>query len=286
MPATSPHVRDVTADSFQADVVDASQQVPVVLDFWSPACGPCVAMGPVLERLIDERQGAVRLAKINVDNEQELAEYFQISAIPAIKVIRNGQIAQQFEGALPESALRQFLDEISPAADPALEQARAAEADSPAAAEALYRQKVAEQPANDDARLGLARTLLALGRPDEVAEVLEPVSAEGEAGLEADRLKAQVYFARAAAAVPDEEALRQRVAAGPGDAQARLDLGVALARRGQYADALAMLLAAAEADPRLAGGKVREVMVQVFYALGSNHPLANEYRSRLSRLLY
>ena len=233
MTASSPAlVRDVTANTFDIDVVEASRDRPVVVDFWSPTCGPCMALGPLLERLIDERQGKVLLAKVNVDEEQELAAYFHISSIPAIKVIFNGQLVHQFEGLLPESALRQFLDEICPADDPAMEQARAAEQADPARAEQQYRKILAEQSDNDAARLGLARALLAQNRPDEVAEVLEPVGVEGESGVEAERIKAQVYLLRAAQGLPDEAVLRRRVAAEPRNAQVRLELGIVLARKG------------------------------------------------------
>jgi len=116
--------------------------------------------------------------------------------------------------------------------------------------------------------------------------VLEPASAEGETGTEVERIKAQVFLHRAAAGLPTEAVLRQRIAAEPKNAQAYLELGCVLARQGNYPEALAMLLAAAERDFKLASGRAREVMVKVFYALGSNHPLANDYRARLTRVLY
>jgi putative thioredoxin len=286
MTSPSAHVRDVTADTFNRDVVEPSHERPVLVDFWSPGCGPCRLLGPLLERLVEERNGQVLLARVNTDEEEELASYFRISAIPAVKVIFNGQLVHEFEGLLPESALRQFLDDICPPRDPALEKAKADEGADPAQAEKEYRGILAEHPDNESARLGLARALLALERPDEIDEILEPVGAEGETGTEADRLKAQAYLLRAAAGLPDEATLQKRVAAEPANAQARLDLGRVLARKGAYPEALAMLLSAAEQDAKLAAGAVREAMVKVFYALGSNHPLANDYRSRLSRLLY
>jgi putative thioredoxin len=286
----SPNVRNVTAATFQADVVDSSQDRPVVIDFWAPWCGPCRALAPVLEKLVEERQGKVLLAKVNTDEEQELATYFRIEALPTIRVIFKGKVVHGFEGALPEEALRQFLDEIAPSSDSALEKAHAAEQRTPQQAEEQYRKILAEQPNNDEARLGLARVLLAENRTGEIAAVLEPVSAEGEAGIEADRIKAQVYLLEAARGLPDEATLRQRIAdatlRAPEKAQAHLDLGCVLAAKGDYEKALEMLLAAAELDMKLASGRAREVMVKVFYALGSNHPLANDYRARLARLLY
>jgi putative thioredoxin len=285
-PSSSPWIRDVTADSFEADVVVPSRERPVLLDFWSPTCQPCRLMGPVLEKLVEERQGQVHLAKINTDQEQELASYFGISAVPAVKVIVNGQLVHEFEGLRPESELRQFLDAICPARNPEMEQAKAAERSSPARAEKLYRQVIEKEADGDAARLGLARALLAQDRLDEIDPVLEPVAATGEVGEEADRIKAQIYLKRAAVLLPPEAELRKRVAAEPKNAQALLDLGIVLAWQGKYPEALQSLLSAAELDMKLAAGRVREVMVKVFYALGTNHPLANDYRSRLSRLLY
>jgi putative thioredoxin len=286
MPSSSPWIRDVTADTFQTDVVEPSLERPVLVDFWAPWCGPCQTLGPLLEKLVQEWQGKVHLAKVNVDDEQELAAYFRISSIPAVKVIANGQLVHQFEGALPESELRRFLDEIAPSGDPVLVKAQAAEMSAPAKAEKEYRDILAKDPENDSARLGLARVLLAQDRLGEIAEVLGPVSVEGETAAEAERIKAQVYLKEAARGLPADVDLRKRIDANPRDAQARLELGIVLAGKDAYPEALAMLLSAAELDMKLASGRAREIMVKVFYAIGTSHPLANDYRSRLSRLLY
>jgi putative thioredoxin len=283
----SPWVRDVTVADFEREVVEASRQRPVVVDFWAPWCAPCQALGPVLERLVHERNGQVLLAKVNTDEEQDLAAYFGIEALPSVKAVRDGRVILEFAGLLPEDALREFLDQVVPSeAERLLAEAKAAEADRPADAEERYRQVVRQDSGNLEARVGLARVLLAQGKPDEVEELLEPVGSEGELGAEAERLGARLLFSRVSQGFADEPTLRQRVTAEPADAQAHFELGCVLARRGAYPEALAELLAAAERDPKLAAARVREVMVQVFYALGANHPLANEYRAKLSRLLY
>jgi putative thioredoxin len=283
----SPWIADVTTADFEREVLQASYRQPVVVDFWSVNCRPCLMLGPLLERLIEERQGGVRLAKVNVDQEQDLAYQFGITAIPAVKAFRNGRLVREFEGLLPEAYLRSFLDEISPSqADKLIDQARALEAEKPAEAERLYRQALGQQSNLDEARVGLARALLAQDQTEEIDEILEPVGSEGELGAEAARLGAQAYFRRVSRGFADESTLRQRLSANPKDAGARFELGCVLAAKGEYPEALEMLLSAGERDPKLAAGKVRETMVKVFYALGATHPLANEYRGKLSQLLY
>ncbi|MFO0841010.1 MAG: tetratricopeptide repeat protein [Gemmataceae bacterium] len=286
-PASSAWVKDVTEATFEADVIAASDEAPVVVDFWSPRCAPCRTLGPMLEGLTTERQGKVILAKVNTDDNPRLAAYFQIDAIPAVKVIYRRQLVHEFEGLQPEPALREFFNQIVPDdRDPELLQAMAAEESAPDRAEKLYRTMIAKDPERTEPRVGLARVLVRQEKFDEVAEVLEPVGSSGEAGAEAEGLLAQVKMRQGLKGLPDERALRQRLAANPKDATSHLDLGKLLAARGEAEAALAELYAAAELDFKLAQGQAREAMVQVFYAIGTNHPLANEYRSRLARLLY
>lgn len=281
----SPWIVDVTEETFEQAVLVPSQERPVVVDFWAPWCAPCRALGPILERLTAERKGRIILAKVNTEDAQQLAQYFQISAIPAVKIIYQSQIIHEFEGLQSEAELRQLFDQLAPD-ESALNEAQATEQASPEQAEQQYRELLAEQPENSQARLGLARALLAQNRLDEIEKVLEPVETGGEAGSEADRIKASVYFTRACQGLPDEMTLASRVKADPKDAAAHLELGTRIACRGAYEEALPELFTAAELDFKLAMGKAREVMVQVFYALGSNHQLANEYRGKLTRLLY
>jgi putative thioredoxin len=277
---------DVTEENIESAVVEPCQDTPVVVDFWAPWCAPCRMLGPVLEKLTNEKKGRVILAKVNTEEAPQLAKYFRVSSIPAVKVFYQGQIVTQFEGVQPEEALRELFDQMAPEADPALTQAQATETAAPANAEQKYRAVLEKQPDHSEARLGLARALLAQGRFDEVEPVLEPLEVSGDVGAEADRIKAQLYFERACQDVPPEAELARAVGGNPKDAAARLSLGKRLALRGEYEMALAMLYAAAELDAKLAAGAAKEAMVKTFYALGTNHALANEYRAKLARLLY
>ncbi len=173
--AASSWVVEVTMENFQQVVVDGSRERPVVIDFWAPWCGPCRALAPLLEKLAAEKDGEFLLAKVNTDEQQDLAQSFQIEGIPAVFAIRDGQVADSFTGLLPEEDLRAFIDGLGGATGPArpkepspLEAAIALEATDPPAAGAAYRAMLATAPDDPAARVGLARVVLAqLGREAE-----------------------------------------------------------------------------------------------------------------------
>jgi putative thioredoxin len=284
---SSAWIFDVTEQDFVERVIHASHRHPVVVDFWAGWCRPCLQLKPILEALVVQRQGEVLLARVNTDEQPGLAAHFGIAALPSVKAFRDGQLVLEFEGLLPEESLREFLDRISPSeADQQVARARPLEETNPAQAEALYRQAIDKDPNHDQARLGLARVLLALNRTEEIEAILDLVSAEGEAVAEAERIKSALFYREQTQGSEDEPALRQKLAANPDDTQAAYDLGCLLAARGQHAEALELLLSAGQRDPALATSKVREAMVNIFHVLGDNHPLSNDYRARLSRLLY
>jgi putative thioredoxin len=262
----------------------------VIVDFWATWCGPCKTLGPMLERMTAESSGAVALAKINVDEAPTLAQYFQIEDIPFVVAFKDGQPVLQFRGALPEPKVREFFDRLAPSGprvDPELARAQALEEAKPEEAETLYRSLMEKDPENADVRVGLARVLLTLKKEDQIEALLEPVPTDGPHGEEVLRIKGAVQLKELAGNVTaDEATLRQRIADNPKDAQALYELGSALALQGKSEEALEKLLAAGELDMKLANGKVRETMVQIFYALGPSHPLSDQYRSKLARLLY
>src|SRR6266851_8489378 len=195
----SPNVFDVTDATFQSAVVDRSQQVPVVVDFWAPWCAPCRTLGPILERLIAARNGTVVLAKLNVDENPGLADYFQIQSIPAVKAIKNGQLVLQFEGLLPEAQIEGFLNQLGPSeTDDLLKQAAAKESSAPAESEAIYQKLLNQSPDHVAARLGLARLRLAARDFDAIVTLLEPIPPGGPDGIEADRIRAECALKRVA----------------------------------------------------------------------------------------
>jgi putative thioredoxin len=284
-PPTTSWIIDVGEDDFEQNVLEASRHRPVVVDFWAPWCGPCKALAPVLEEVVNERKGEVILAKVNVDEAPNIAGALRIEAIPAVKAFRDGQVVLQFEGVLPEAHLRQFIERILPTdAEQLTEKAR--DRDDPVQSEKLYREALARDKDNQEARVGLAEALLAQNKTKEIPDLLEPVALEGELGTRAERIKARLALAELARSLGTEAEARRRLAANPTSSQARYELACVLAAGGQLQPALDMLIGVAEQDANLAPTKVRDAMVKIFYVLGTDHPLANDYRAKLARLLF
>ena len=273
--------------NFQSAVIERSFEKPVVVDFWAEWCGPCKSLAPILERLVQARNGEVLLAKVNVDENPRLAEYFQIQSIPAVKAIKDGSLVLQFEGLLPEESLIEFLDRLSPSEiERQAVKAKALEAGKPAEAEAIYRQILEKDKDYIPARLGLARLRLAAGALEEIDALLEPVPPGGETGAEADRIRSERDMRMRSTGTSNEPELRQRMETEPENANLRFELGALLAAQKRYPEALAMLLLAAELDRELARGKVKELMVQIFHIIGVRSDLADEYRTKLQRVMY
>lgn len=285
--AESPWVADVTDATFQEQVIERSRDRPVVVDFWAPWCGPCRTLGPVLEALAAEKDCGFFLAKVNTDENQELAASFQVNGIPAVFAIRDGKLVDRFTGVMPEADLRKFLDGLAPTeAETLAAGARDLEGRDPAAAQFAYRQLFAADPADPAARVGLARVLLASpGNEAEVEQLLAPVEV-GEHADEAARLKLVIKLRDTPHADADLAAARSTAAADAESGDARYRLGRILAARGEYVPAMDELIAAADRDKKLGGSAVRELMVHIFNVIGARSPTADDYRGRLRDLLY
>jgi putative thioredoxin len=244
-------------------------------------------LGPLLEKLVEERKGEVLLAKVDIDRAQDLAAQYGIDAIPAVIAFRNGKPVLDFVGVLPEAQLRAFLDQLVPSeADHLAHQAAALEEKQPAEAEALYRRALQLDDRNQAALVGLARVLLAKGDDNEAAELMAQVNPGGEQAAEAERLAGVVSLRQLAGAFGDEASARRRQQADPANARLRYELGCILAAAGRYPEALDLLLSAAEADRKLGAADVREAMVKIFQVIGTRSELADQYRDRLTRVLY
>jgi putative thioredoxin len=276
---------DVGDADFEREVIQRSHERPVVVDFWAAWCGPCRALGPLLERLATEHAGAFVLAKVDVEQAPETAHRYGVRSIPLVLGFRDGEPVAEFLGAQPEPAVRKFLAKLLPTDADRL----VAEGDELAssghenAAEARYRSALAQETRHGRGLLGLARILAGRGELDAALEQLARVTT-GAAALEAERLAAELRTRSDPGA--DPEALRQRLARDPEDAAARLALGRALAAAARYDEALPELLAAVARDPELDDQAARRAMLDVFEVLGREHPLTLEFRSELARALY
>jgi putative thioredoxin len=285
--ASSQWVVDVTAENFQDQVIAQSHQRPVVVDFWAPWCGPCRTLGPKLEALAMERNGGFLLAKVNTDENQQLAQSFQVDGIPAVYGIRNGKLIDQFTGVIPADELQAFIDRLTPSVE---EQKTAnaleLEGHNPKAAAGLYSELLDANPDNPAAKVGLARVLLAAPGNESAAHTLLTGKSFGDYAHEAARLRTILLLRGTPHSDAELLATQNALTANPNDAAAHFDLGLILAARGEYTSALETLLAAAENDRKLGRENVRELMLKIFDVIGPRSPEADQYRKRLQLLLY
>jgi putative thioredoxin len=285
-------VKETTTQTFVKDVIEESKRQPVLIDFWAPWCGPCKQLTPVLEKVVRAARGKVKLVKMNIDEHPQIPGQMGIQSIPAVIAFVNGQPADGFMGALPESQVVAFLERLTKGsiggeAKDLLKLADAALAGGdPAGAATLYAQLLAEDNANVPALAGLARCYVETGALDQARQTLAmiPDSKRNESAVAA--AQAALQLAEQAKTLGPLTELEQKVAANPLDYQARFDLALALNGKGRRRDALEQLVAIIKRDRKWNDDGARKQLVQFFDAWGPTDEATIEGRKRLSSILF
>jgi putative thioredoxin len=285
-------VKDTTTQAFVKDVIEESKRQPVLVDFWAPWCGPCKQLTPVLEKAVKAAKGKVKLVKMNIDDHPAIPGQMGIQSIPAVIAFVNGQPADGFMGALPESQVTAFLerltkDRIGGEAQDLLKAADAALAEGDAAGAAeMYAQLLAEDNTNVPALGGLARAYVETGALDQARQTLAMVPEAKQNNAAVAAARAALELAEQAKTLGPIDELEQKVAANPLDHQARFDLALALNGKGQRADALENLIAIVKRDRKWNDDGARKQLVQFFDAWGPTDEATIEGRKRLSSILF
>jgi len=290
---SSPYVKDVTVQNFMAEVIQASLQLPVFVYFTAAWCGPCKQYGPLLEKVVAAAKGRVKLARVDIDKNPQLAQQFRIQSVPMVYVFLQGQPLDGFAGAMPESQLKQIIDQVAGAGPEGeaveaglegaallLEQGQAEEA------ELAYKSVLAVDEENTEAIAGLMKSFVAQGEFAKAEKVLADVPEAKQAAEAIVAAKAALALAKNAPQAADLARLEKAVAASPKDDQARFDLAVALFPAGRQEEAVSALLDIIARNRDWNAGAARAQLLSFFEALGFTHPLAVQGRRRLSSILF
>lgn len=300
--STSPYVKESGLQTFAADVLEASREVPVIVDFWAPWCGPCKTLGPMLEAAVDAAGGAVKMVKVNIDENPEIAQQLRVQSIPTVYAFRNGQPVDGFMGALPESQVKAFVATLAGGAGHGHDHghggpehtaevlgvaAQALEAGDVAMAAQAYGHVLQDEPGHPQAVAGLARAYLAGGDVERARATLQMVRPDA-AGDDAIRaVEAELKLREAPAPETGEvAALRARLDADPRDHQARFDLAGVLDAAGDREGAIAELLELTRRDRKWNDEAARKQLVTLFEAMGPTDERTLDGRRRLSSILF
>ena len=284
--ADSPYIIDVTRENY-AEVMKASFEVPVLIDFWASWCQPCQALMPVLAKLAEEYQGKFLLGKLNTEEQQEIAAQFGIRSIPNVKLFRNGQPVDEFMGALPERAVREFLDRhVARESDASVQQAREklAAGDADAAIALLSAAREAD-PDNPRVAVALAGAQATAGDVAAAEATLDGLPANEQVKPEVAALRSHLYFEGRVAGAPATTELEASLAADPDDHEARFQLALRKVVEQDYDTAMELLLELMKKDRGFGDDAGRNSLLKVFELLGDD-PRVNQYRRRMASLLY
>jgi len=286
-------IKESDTQGFMADVIEASQSVPVIVDFWAPWCEPCKTLGPLLEKLVMRAGGLVKMVKINVDENQALAQQLRVQSIPTVYAFKDGQPVDAFAGAMPESQIQSFIDKLigdaKPPIEAAMDEARALlEADDGSGAENIFSAVLAQDPTYIPALAGLIRAIAAQGDAARADEIIDALDAKTRANAEIDQAVSAVELARQSADADTGQtaALLARVDADGKDLDARLELAQVLTAQHRYEEAIDQLLEIVRIDRAWNDEAGRKQLIQIFDVLGGADPRTQDGRRRLSSVLF
>lgn len=282
-----PHVFEATTETFEAEVLQKSSQTPVLVDFWATWCGPCKSLGPILEKLAGEYNGAFKLAKVDVDKEQQIAAAFQIRSVPTVFLIKDGQIVDGFPGAMPEGQLREFLTQhgVVPAEAAAVEEEIQALPLDPQAEVAALREAISAEPDKAELKLDLALALLKIGATGEAGPLLDGLPANLATDDRAIRARARLDFAAALQDAPAADVLAARVQADGNDLEARHLLGIQHLLAGEDEAALEQFIEMLRIERSFRDNLPKKSLIDAFRVI-EDEDLVGRYRRKMSSLLF
>lgn len=281
------HVFEIDQQSFESEVLQASMDTPILVDFWATWCEPCKSLGPILEKLAAEFNGAFRLGKVDVDAQQELAAMFGIKSIPTVMLVKDGQVLDGFAGALPEGQLREFLARhVQPLeGEPAAVDSTESAVEAPEAAINRLQQAIATEPAKAELKLELALALMRAGQSDAAQVELDALPANLATDARAVRLRSELELAHTLKDAPTLAALQQRVQADPADWEARDQLGVRLLLEGDPEAGLEQFLTILQKARDWNDGQAKKRLLAAFATL-EDAELVGRYRRRMASMLF
>ena len=294
-------IKESSDRGFKADVIDASLEAPVLVDFWAPWCGPCRALTPTIEKVINEKGGKIRLVKINIDENPQIAGQLGVQSIPNVFAFAGGRPVDMFLGNMPEGEVRKFADRVIAAAGPGKPRAGSIEDEIKNALAAakqgletgdlntaaqIYGMVLQHQPENAEALLGMARVYLKAGEPDQAQAVLDTVPEASRKGADYTSLALELKLLREAADLRGTAELAQHVELNPGDLEARFDLAIALNAEGKRVEAAEQLVAIMKRDRAWNEDGARKKLLDFFEAWGAKDPATLKGRRLLSSLLF